>query len=78
MASQSPKSRQAASTGAGAKQVAPTDAGAPIRTKSSEREAARMELAKQFVEAKRDREIASVRKIFGGLSAQDLEKKVCV
>ena len=75
-------SRQATNTGAkpvpaGAKEVAsPTGAGATTRTKSSEQDHARLELAKQLIQAKWDREVKVVRKMFEGLSVQDLEKKV--
>jgi hypothetical protein len=58
------------------RQAAPTGAGASTRTKSSEQDDARLQLAKQLVEAKWDREVKVVRKMFEGLSAQDLEKKV--
>lgn len=57
--------------------AAQTGAGAPTRAKSSEQDDARMELAKQLVQAKWEREVKVVRKTFEGLSAQDLEKKVC-
>lgn len=59
--------------------AATAKSGAPARTSSQDaqkkKDEERLELAKQLIQNKRAREIAAVRKMFEGLSAQDLDKK---